>query len=105
MLVGCPAEIKRNEARVALTPAGVRELWKRGHAVIVETRAGIASGFSDDDYRHAGATIADTADEVWEQADLIVKVKEPQSEEYPKMRVGQILFTYTWRLIRRGPKH
>jgi hypothetical protein len=94
MLVGCPAEIKRNEARVALTPAGVRELWKRGHAVIVETRAGIASGFSDDDYRHAGATIADTADEVWEQADLIVKVKEPQSEEYPKMRAGQILFTY-----------
>lgn len=94
MLIGCPTEIKRNESRVAITPAGVRELWKRGHAVVVETQAGVASGFSDDDYRYAGATIVDSADEVWQQAELIVKVKEPQAAEYPKMRAGQVLFTY-----------
>ncbi len=94
MIIGCPAEVKRNEARVALTPAGSRELWKRGHAVVVEKHAGLASGYSDEEYQAAGAMILDTADEVWEQADVIVKVKEPQAEEYPKMREGQILFTY-----------
>lgn len=94
MIIGCPKEIKPSEARVALIPAGVRELTKRGHTVLIETTAGAASGFTDTDYEGAGATIIDTAAKVWADADLIVKVKEPQPNEYSHMRAGQVLFTY-----------
>jgi alanine dehydrogenase len=94
VLVGVPKEIKNNENRVAMTPAGVFELVNRGHEVLVETSAGIGSGFSNQDYLAAGAKIADTAKEVWAQAEMIVKVKEPIPAEYPHMRKGQVLFTY-----------
>ncbi|MFM2023745.1 MAG: alanine dehydrogenase, partial [Actinomycetota bacterium] len=94
MLVGVPKEIKNNENRVAMTPAGVQELVVRGHRVLIETSAGVGSGFSDSDYQAAGAEIADDAKAVWSAADLIVKVKEPIAAEYPLMRKGQTLFTY-----------
>lgn len=94
MLVGVPKEIKNHEYRVAITPAGVVELIKNGHQVIVEKNAGIGSAISDSEYEKAGAKILSTADEIWAQADLILKVKEPITVEYPKMRKGQILFTY-----------
>jgi alanine dehydrogenase len=94
VLVGVPKEIKNNENRVAMTPAGVFELVNRGHQVLVEAGAGIGSGFSNEDYLSAGAKIADTAKDVWAQAEMIVKVKEPIAAEYPHMRKGQVLFTY-----------
>ena len=94
MLVGVPKEIKNNENRVAMTPAGVHELVVRGHQVMVQASAGLGSGFSDQDYVSAGASLADSAAEVWKSADLIVKVKEPIAAEYPLMRKGQVLFTY-----------
>jgi alanine dehydrogenase len=94
MIVGLPKEIKDNEYRVGLTPAGVRALTDAGHKVVVETRAGEGSGFEDDLYKRAGATILDSADDVWKQGDMIVKVKEPIAPEYPRMREGQLLFTY-----------
>jgi alanine dehydrogenase len=94
MLVGVPKEIKNNENRVAMTPAGVHELVVRGHQVMVQASAGLGSGFSDQDYVSAGASLADSAAEIWKSADLIVKVKEPIAAEYPLMRKGQVLFTY-----------
>lgn len=94
MLVGVPKEIKNNENRVAMTPAGVHELVARSHEVLIETSAGIGSGFSDQDYLAAGATLASSAKEVWERAELIVKVKEPIAPEYSLLRRGQILFTF-----------
>jgi alanine dehydrogenase len=94
VLVGVPKEIKNNENRVAMTPAGVFELVNRGHQVLVETGAGLGSGFSNQDYLSAGAKIADSAKEVWAAAEMIVKVKEPIAAEYPHMRKGQVLFTY-----------
>lgn len=94
MTIGVPTEIKNNESRVALTPAGAHELHKRGHRVLVQSKAGDASGFIDDDYENAGAEIVHTADEVWAMADMIMKVKEPIAEEYPKCRAGQLIFTY-----------
>ncbi|WP_445996738.1 alanine dehydrogenase [Okibacterium fritillariae] len=94
MRVGIPTEIKNNENRVAITPAGVHELVRRGHEVIVERGAGLGSSISDGDYTAAGATLAETGDEVWATGDLILKVKEPIAEEYPRMRSGQTLFTY-----------
>jgi alanine dehydrogenase len=94
MIVGLPKEIKDNEYRVGLTPAGVRALTDPGHTVVVERSAGDGSGFADDLYRTAGATILDSADDVWAQGDMIVKVKEPIAPEYPRMREGQLLFTY-----------
>ena len=94
MLVGVPKEIKNHEYRVAITPAGVVEFIKNGHQVIIEKNAGIGSAISDDEYTNSGAKIIDSADEVWKKADLILKVKEPIAVEYPKMREGQILFTY-----------
>lgn len=94
MLVGVPREIKNNENRVAMTPAGVHELVVGGHQVLIEASAGVGSGFSDSDYQVAGATIAQTADEVWAKAELVVKVKEPIKAEYSRMRKGQVLFTY-----------
>lgn len=94
MLVGVPKEIKNNENRVAMTPAGVHELTQRGHKVLIEKSAGVGSGFSDDEYTKAGAEIALDAAKVWAEAEMIVKVKEPIEPEYKLMRKGQVLFTY-----------
>ena len=94
MLVGVPKEVKDHEFRVAVTPSGVREYVNRGHGILVQRGAGAGSGFSDDDYAAAGATIVNDAPEVFARAELIVKVKEPVSFEYDLLRPGQILFTY-----------
>lgn len=94
MLIGVPKEIKAQENRVALTPSGALELKKNGHKVLVETSAGENSGFSDEMYTTVGAEIVSTSDEVWKRAEMIMKVKEPIAVEYPKIRAGQVLFTY-----------
>jgi alanine dehydrogenase len=94
VIVGLPKEIKDNEYRVGLTPAGVRALTDAGHQVNVEKTAGEGSGFDDALYQKAGAQIIDSADDIWAGADMIVKVKEPIAPEYPRMRAGQLLFTY-----------
>lgn len=94
MLIGCPKEIKTKEYRVGLTPPSVGEYVRHGHQVIVETGAGAGIQASDDDYIKAGATIAATAKDVFDKADMIVKVKEPQPQECKMLRKGQILFTY-----------
>ncbi|MDG4648982.1 alanine dehydrogenase [Roseibacterium sp. SDUM158017] len=94
MKIGCPKEIKAQEYRVGLTPAAAREAIVHGHDVLVETGAGLGAGFEDEDYRSAGARIAASADEVFAEADMIVKVKEPQSVERKRLRKGQVLFTY-----------
>jgi alanine dehydrogenase len=92
--VGVPTEIKNNEYRVAITPAGVAELMHHGHEVIVQAGAGEGSAIHDPDFAAAGARLVDTADEVWAEADLLLKVKEPIEPEYSRMRKGQVLFTY-----------
>jgi alanine dehydrogenase len=92
--VGIPREVKNNEFRVAITPAGVHELVRNGHQVSVERGAGNGSSIPDVDFAAAGATILETADEVWGTADLLLKVKEPIAEEYPRLRKDQTLFTY-----------
>jgi alanine dehydrogenase len=94
MIIGVPKEIKNNENRVALTPAGVAEMVKSGHTVYVQATAGMGSGFSDDDYIHAGATMLPTIGEVYAIAEMIIKVKEPIESEYKLIKKGQILFTY-----------
>ena len=94
MIVGIPKEVKNNEFRVSTTPAGVHSLAANGHKVLVEKGAGLGSAITDEEYVKAGATIIDSADEVWAQADMIIKVKEPIASEYHRMRKGQILFTY-----------
>lgn len=94
MRVGVPKEIKNHEYRAGLVPSSVRELVAHGHEVVVETHAGYGIGLDDDHYEAAGASILPTADAVFEQADMIVKVKEPQAVEIAKLRRGQILFTY-----------
>ena len=94
MLIGVPKEIKPEEYRVALTPAGAEMLTQAGHDLVVEKGAGLGSGFTDDFYENAGATILDTADEVWAKAEMIMKVKEPIEPEWPRMRDGQVIFTY-----------
>jgi alanine dehydrogenase len=94
MLVGVPKEIKPDEYRVAMTPAGAEMLVQGGHEIFIEKGAGLGSGFTDDFYEDAGATIFDTADEVWAKAEMIVKVKEPIAPEWPHMRSGQVIFTY-----------
>jgi alanine dehydrogenase len=94
VLVGIPREVKNHEYRVAITPAGVHELVRNGHDVVIEKDAGAGSSITDEDYASAGATILDTADEVWERGELILKVKEPVASEYGRMREGQTLFTY-----------
>lgn len=94
MIIGVPKEIKSNENRVALTPAGVMEFVRRGHTVYVQSTAGVGSGFDDQDYIEAGASILGTADEVWAIAEMIIKVKEPIAEEYGRCRPGQLVFTY-----------
>ncbi len=94
MLIGVPKEIKNNEYRVGLTPGSVREVIDHGHQVIIETNAGVGIGHPDADYQQAGARIAENAAEVFGQADMIVKVKEPQAVERSMLRPGQVLFTY-----------
>jgi alanine dehydrogenase len=94
MIIGIPKEIKNNEFRVSATPSGVHAYVQNGHTVLVESGAGLGSAITDQDYIDAGAQIVATADEVWQKADLIQKVKEPIAAEYPKMRKGQILYTY-----------
>ncbi len=94
MKIGLPKEIKDNEYRVGLTPAGVQALAHAGHEVYVQKSAGEGSGFRDEQYVKAGGRLLDTADEVWSTGDMIVKVKEPVAPEYPRMRENQLLFTY-----------
>ena len=94
MIIGVPKEIKNNESRVALTPAGAHEFIRRGHKVLVETLAGDGSGFPDEDYLAVGAKIVATSAEVWAKAEMIMKVKEPIAEEYAKCREDQLIFTY-----------
>jgi len=94
VIIGLPKEIKDNEYRVGLTPAGVRALTDANHLVLVEKNAGEGSGFDDELYKRAGGSIIDSADGVWAEAEMIVKVKEPIAPEYPRMREGQLLFTY-----------
>ncbi|MGE5801575.1 MAG: alanine dehydrogenase [Gemmatimonadota bacterium] len=94
MIVGVPREIKTNENRVALVPAGAESLAGDGHTVLVEQGAGLGSGFNDDAYRAVGAEIAPSANAVWAKAEMIMKVKEPIEPEWPKIRPGQVVFTY-----------
>ncbi|MFT3746201.1 MAG: alanine dehydrogenase [Pyrinomonadaceae bacterium] len=94
MKIGLPKEIKDNEYRVGLTPAGVQALTAAGHDVYVQKTAGDGSGFKDEQYVKAGGKMLDSADEVWQTGDMIVKVKEPVAPEYPRMRENQLLFTY-----------
>jgi alanine dehydrogenase len=93
MIIGVPREIKPGEQRVALTPAGARALAEAGHQVLVEAGAGTGSAIRDEEYTREGATLV-TVEEAWARAELILKVKEPLPEEYPRMRAGQVLFTY-----------
>ena len=94
MKVGVPKEIKNNECRVGMTPAGVAELVKRGHTVFVQNTAGTGSGFADEMYAEAGAVILPDMESVYREAEMIVKVKEPIEPEYSLVREGQVVFTY-----------
>lgn len=94
MLIGVPKEIKNHEYRVGLTPASARELVNNGHSVMIENNAGAAIGFNNEDYLAAGASIIDTASEIFAKADMIIKVKEPQPQECQMLREGQLLYTY-----------
>jgi alanine dehydrogenase len=94
MVIGIPKEIKNNESRVGMTPAGVLELTHKGHSVFVQSGAGVGSGFSDEDYRKVGARILDTIGQVYTMSEMIVKVKEPIEEEYKLVQKGQVVFTY-----------
>jgi alanine dehydrogenase len=94
MIIGVPKEIKDGEKRVGMTPQGVDALVAHGHRVLVERTAGEGSGFSDQEYRKAGATLVEGAKHVWGEAEIVVKVKEPLEPEFPLMRPGQVLFTY-----------
>src|SRR5436305_6237871 len=94
MRIGVPAEIKNNEYRVGMTPSGAQDLTSDGHTVYIQAGAGDGSGFADDEYAAAGATILSTADEVYEQSDMIVKVKEPIDADLARLKDGQLLFTY-----------
>lgn len=94
MIVGVPKEVKQDEYRVAMVPAGVEELTRAGHAVLIQSGAGSGSGISDEQYSAVGAQIVATREEVWARGDLIIKVKEPLREEWPHMRPGQTVFTY-----------
>ena len=94
MRIGIPKEVKNHEYRVAMTPIGVHELVAHGHEVVVERGAGVGSQIPDDEFIAAGATMLDDADDVWGDAEMVLKVKEPVAEEYHRMREGQVLFTY-----------
>jgi len=94
MIIGVPKEIKTNENRVALVPAGAELLVGAGHTVYVEQGAGLGSGFTDEAYLQAGARLLPTAEEVWAKGEMIIKVKEPIAVEWPRMRAGQVIYTY-----------
>src|SRR5215468_3866837 len=94
MRIGVPREVKNQEYRVAMTPSGAHELVRNGHEVVIEANAGMGSAIPDEDFVAAGAVILPTADDVWQAADLILKVKEPVAEEYHRMHADQVLFTY-----------
>ena len=94
MKIGIPKEIKTNENRVSLVPAGAEALVAAGHTVYVEQSAGEGSGFSDEQYTSVGAKMLPTADAVWKEAEMIIKVKEPIAVEWPRMKKGQTIFTY-----------
>ncbi|MCL4154486.1 UNVERIFIED_CONTAM: hypothetical protein GTU68_018264, partial [Idotea baltica] len=94
MKIGVPKEIKNNESRVGMTPAGVFELTKNNHIVYIQSDAGFGSGFFDEDYKDAGAIILETIEEVYTVSDMIVKVKEPIAEEYSLIKPNQVVFTY-----------
>ncbi len=94
MIIGVPKEVKDHEARVGLLPSGVKALTEAGHQVLAQASAGVGSSLPDEEYRQAGAKIVATAQELWSQSDLVVKVKEPQPSEYPFLRPGLTLFTY-----------
>jgi alanine dehydrogenase len=94
MIIGVPKEIKNNENRVGLVPGGVNVLVNRGHKVFVETKAGLGAGITDEDFIKAGAQILGTAKEVFDKAEMIIKVKEPIAPEYKLLKPGQILYTY-----------
>ncbi len=94
MIIGVPKEIKTLENRVSIQPGGALQLKNKGHEVLVEKGAGLGSGFTDAMYEKNGATIVDDVEEIWKRAEMIMKVKEPIKEEYPRMREGQIIFTY-----------
>ncbi|RNL63691.1 alanine dehydrogenase [Nocardioides marmoriginsengisoli] len=94
MRVGVPKEVKNHEYRVAITPVGVHELVAHGHEVFVERGAGVGSSIPDEEYAGAGATLLDSADDVWARGEMVLKVKEPVAEEYHRMREGLLLFTY-----------
>jgi alanine dehydrogenase len=94
MIIGVPKEIKEQEQRVGFLPSAADQLRRRGHSVIVQKNAGVGSGYSDEEYKKAGAEIIDSAEEVFKRAEMIVKVKEPLPAEFPLLRKGQILFTY-----------
>jgi len=102
MVIGVPKEIKEGEKRVGMTPQGVDALVAHGHRVLVERGAGDGSGFSDQEYRKAGATLVHKGKDLWDEADIVVKVKEPLDPEFPLMRPGQILFTYLHLAADRG---
>ncbi|WP_462418993.1 alanine dehydrogenase [Kytococcus sp. Marseille-QA3725] len=94
MRIGVPAEVKNNEYRVGMTPVGVRELTQRGHEVLVQAGAGLGSSITDEEYVAQGARIVESADDLWGEAEMAVKVKEPVAEEYHRLRADQVLFTY-----------
>ncbi len=94
MIIGIPKEIKENENRVAITPAGIKEFNKKGHQVLIQKNAGLGSGITDSDYTKLGASVIEKSKDIFEQADMIIKVKEPMPEEYPFIKSGQIIFTY-----------
>ena len=94
MIVGVPKEIKADEHRVAVTPAGAEMLVRAGHRLVMEVGAGLGSGFTDDYYEASGVTLRDGPEDVWAEAEMILKVKEPIESEWPRMRKGQVVFTY-----------
>ena len=94
MKVGIPRELKDNEYRVAITPGGVRELVVHGHEVVIENDAGVGSSIANEDFERAGASILPNADALFEQSDMVLKVKEPIEEEFHRLRDGLVLFTY-----------
>src|SRR5690606_41636820 len=103
MIIGVPREIKAHEYRVGMLPVGVEELIKGGHRVIVEAGAGLGSGLLDSDYTDAGAEVTADAAEIWDQAQLIVKVKEPQEPEWSRIRGDHLIFTYFHFAADRAP--
>lgn len=94
MIVGVPSEIKSDEYRVAMIPVGVEELTRAGHKVLVQAGAGTGSGISDERYAESGAEIVPDAATIWKRSEMIIKVKEPLSDEWPSMQAGQVVFTY-----------